>query len=247
MHNGEYAYGSWGVVITMVLISAFVIFRYLPAKTRLGKRSGGALIAFILALFAEMYGFPLTIYLLGHFVGIKVPLDHVSGHLLGDLITWVGIGSGWLIVMLLSNALLLSGLLLIMEGWKLVYRSEGDLVTDGVYAHMRHPQYTGIFVITVAFMIQWPTLVTVVLWPFVITMYVRLARSEESEVLAEFPEQYAAYQRRVPMFFPRLGRSWRLVSESESEEKADPLEPGHLTHKEDLLADSPNSNLRALQ
>lgn len=212
MHNGDYAYGSWGMVITMALISAFVILRYLPATTRLGKRSGGALIAFIVALFAEMYGFPLTIYLLGHFVGIEIPFDHVSGHLLGDLVTWLGLGNGWLIVMLLSNALLLVGLLLIMEGWKLVYRSEGELVTHGVYAHIRHPQYTGIFVITLAFMIQWPTLATLVLWPFVIAMYVRLARREERDVMAEYPEAYAAYKDRVPAFIPRPATSWRLLT-----------------------------------
>jgi protein-S-isoprenylcysteine O-methyltransferase Ste14 len=215
MHTGNYAYGSWGMVISMALISGFVILRYLPTKTRLGRRSGGALAAFIVALFAEMYGFPLTIYLLGHFVGIEIPLDHINGHLLGNLITALGGGNGWLIVMIASNALLLVGLLLIMEGWKLVYRSEGELVTHGVYAHIRHPQYTGIFIVTLAFMIQWPTLATLVLWPFVIAMYVRLARREEHDVLAEFPEQYTFYQQRVPMFFPGIGGSKRLLKKRE--------------------------------
>lgn len=211
MHTDGYAYGSWGLVITMVVVSAFFILRYVPARTRLGKRSGGALVAFIVALFAEMYGFPLTIYLLGHFVGIKIPLDHVSGHLLGDLISWLGLGNGWLIVMLISNLLLVVGLLLIVEGWKMVYRSEGGLVTDGVYAHVRHPQYTGIFIITLAFMVQWPTLATLLLWPFVIAMYVRLARREERDVLAEYPHDYAEYRERVPAFIPNVARSWRLL------------------------------------
>lgn len=211
MHSDGYAYGSWGLVITMVVVSAFFILRYVPARTKLGKRSGGALIAFIVALFVEMYGFPLTIYLLGHFVGVRIPLDHISGHLLGDLITWLGLGNGWLIVMILSNALLLLGLLLVMEGWKLVYRSEGGLVTHGAYAHVRHPQYTGIFVITLAFMIQWPTLATLLLWPFVIAMYVRLARREERDVMQEYPEAYAAYRERVPAFVPSPARSWRLL------------------------------------
>lgn len=212
MYTDGYAYGSWGLVITMVVISAFFILRYVPAKTRLGKRSGGALVAFIVALFVEMYGFPLTIYLLGHFVGIRIPFDHISGHLLGDLITWLGLGNGWLIVMVLSNVFLVAGLLLITEGWKLVYRSEGGLVTDGVYAHIRHPQYTGIFVITLAFMIQWPTLATLVLWPFVIAMYVRLAGREERDVMAECPDDYASYRERVPAFIPSPARSWRLLS-----------------------------------
>ena len=126
-----------------------------------------------------MYGFPLTIYLLGHFVGIRIPLDHISGHLLGDLITYVGLGNGWFIVMTLSNVLLIVGIWLVMNGWERVYKSQGDLVIDGAYKYVRHPQYTGIFIITLGFMIQWPTLTTLILWPFVIAMYVRLARKEE--------------------------------------------------------------------
>ncbi|REJ65724.1 MAG: isoprenylcysteine carboxylmethyltransferase family protein [Planctomycetota bacterium] len=205
MHDHQaYAYGAWGLVVTMVLISVFFIVRFIPMRTRLGKRSGGALIAFIVALFAEMYGFPLTIYLLSHFVGIRIPLDHISGHLLGDLITYLGLGNGWFIVMAVSNVLLIIGIWLVMAGWEQVYKSEGKLVTDGVYKHMRHPQYTGIFIITLGFMIQWPTLTTLILWPFVIAMYVRLAKREEQDVLKEFPDAYREYMQRTPMFFPRL-------------------------------------------
>jgi protein-S-isoprenylcysteine O-methyltransferase Ste14 len=203
MHGSDgYAYGAWGLAITMIVVSLFFVFKFLPMRTRLGKRSGGALIAFLVALFAEMYGFPLTIYLLAHFVGIRIPLDHISGHLLGDLITYLGLGNGWFIVMILSNVLILAGLGLVMAGWERVYASQGGLVTDGVYRHIRHPQYTGIFVITLGFMIQWPTLATLILWPFVIWMYVRLARREERDVLQQYPEQYRAYMARTPMFFP---------------------------------------------
>lgn len=204
MHGEGYAYGSWGIVITMVLISLFFIFKFIPMRTRLGKRSGGALIAFIVALFAEMYGFPLTIYLLSHFVGIEIPFDHISGHLLGDLITYLKLGNGWFVVMLLSNVLLVIGIWVVSAGWELVYKSEGKLVTHGVYAYIRHPQYTGIFIITLAFMIQWPTLATLVLWPFVIAMYVRLAKQEEKDVTQQFPEEYREYMQRTPRFFPKL-------------------------------------------
>lgn len=214
MHDHQsYAYGAWGIVITMVLISVFFIVRFIPMRTRLGKRSGGALITFIVALFAEMYGFPLTIYLLGHFVGIRIPLDHISGHLLGDLISYLGLGNGWFIVMTVSNVLLIIGMWLVMNGWERVYQSQGVLVTDGAYRYVRHPQYTGIFIITLGFMIQWPTLTTLILWPFVIAMYVRLAKQEEQDVLKEFPEAYREYMERTPMFFPRIwaGRSAQQV------------------------------------
>ena len=162
-----YAYGAWGLVITMILVSTFFIVRFIPMRTRLGKRSGGTLMAFIVALFAEMYGFPLTIYLLSHFAGLQIPFDHISGHLLGNLITYLGLGNGWFIVMALSNVLLIAGIWIVMGGWEQVYKSQGELVTGGIYKYVRHPQYTGIFIITLAFMIQWPTLATLILWPFV--------------------------------------------------------------------------------
>jgi len=206
MHEG-YAYGNWGIVITMILVSIFFILKFIPLRTRLGKRSGGMLIAFIGALFMEMYGFPLTIYLLSHFVGIKIPLDHISGHLLGDLITYIGWGNGWFIVMLVSTVLLIISIWLITDGWERVYKSDGMLVTDGVYAYMRHPQYTGIFIITMGLMIQWPTLPTLILWPFVISMYIKLARREEKNVLEQYPQQYHEYMQRTPMFFPKLFRT----------------------------------------
>lgn len=204
MHGDGSAYGNWGIAITMIVVSLFFIFKFIPMRTRLGKRSGGALITFVVALFAEMYGFPLTIYLLGHFVGIEIPLDHVSGHLLGDLLTRLGLGNGWAIVMILSNVLIILGIWLVSAGWERVYESQGGLVTDGIYRYVRHPQYTGIFVITLGFMVQWPTLATLILWPFVIGMYVRLAKREERDVLEKHPDEYPPYMERTPMFFPSL-------------------------------------------
>ena len=129
--------------------------------------------------------------------------DPISGHLLGDLITWLGLGNGWFIVMLLSNVLSSLGIWIITAGWERVYRSEGELVTHGIYAHVRHPQYTGIFIITLGFMIQWPTITTLILWPFVLVMYVQLARREEQDILAKYPQTYRTYRERTPMFFSR--------------------------------------------
>jgi protein-S-isoprenylcysteine O-methyltransferase Ste14 len=204
MHGEGYAYGNWGLVITMVLVALFFILKFVPLQTAPQKRSGGALIAFIVALFAEMYGFPLTIFFISNFTGIEIPLDHISGHLLGDLISYLGLGNGWFLVMAISNLLILAGILIISAGWERVYEAEGEMVTDGIYAHVRHPQYTGIFIVTTGFMIQWPTLSTLILWPFVIMMYVRLAKKEERQMLEKFPERYREYMEVTPRFFPPL-------------------------------------------
>jgi hypothetical protein len=127
MNHHDYAYGAWRLVITMVLVSLFFIVKFLPTRTKFEKRSGGVLLAFLLALFTEIYGFPLTIYLLSHFVGIPVPLDHISGHLLGDLIAWLGLGNGWIMAMLASNTLIILGIWIITAGWEQTVSHHGSL------------------------------------------------------------------------------------------------------------------------
>jgi len=106
--------------------------------------------------------------------------------------------------MAVSTIMLLIGIGLIIKGWKAVYHAKGSMVTTGIYAKIRHPQYTGIFIIITAFIIQWPTLITLIMYPFLVVMYYRLALREEKEVMLRFPARYSAYQRKTPMFFPSL-------------------------------------------
>ena len=106
--------------------------------------------------------------------------------------------------MTVSNVSLIIGIWLVMTGWERVYKSQGKLLTEGVYKYVRHPQYTGIFIVIVGFVIQWPTLTTLILWPFVVAMYVRLAKQEEQDVLQEFPQEYRESMQRTPMCFSRL-------------------------------------------
>jgi protein-S-isoprenylcysteine O-methyltransferase Ste14 len=108
------------------------------------------------------------------------------------------------IVHVISNGLMLAGLLLMGAGWHRIHRAQGALVTDGPYGSVRHPQYSGLFLITIGMLVQWPTIITIATWPILMAVYYRLARREEREAEVAFGDAYRAYEVRVPMFVPRL-------------------------------------------
>ena len=202
----DYAYGHWSLVIASVLLVFFFVFKYIPIRTRLEKRSGGVLATFIIALFTEMYGFPLTIYFLSSRLGIEIPFTHKYGHLLAYLLTYIGLDIlyGWALVMIVSNVMIIIGIIWISRGWEQVYSSDGELVTTGIYTRMRHPQYSGVILAATGFLIQWPTLLTLILFPFVVGMYYRLAMREEIDVEEKFKAEYLDYRKDVPAFVPKV-------------------------------------------
>lgn len=202
-------YGLWFLVVINSLI--FIIFAFSFARPRSPRdwRSFGAFSAFIVALFTEMYGFPLTIYLLSGWIAKRYPgldlFSHEAGHLWHTLLGWKG-DPHLDPLHLLSNGLILGGFLLLGSAWKVLYQAQRShaLATTGPYAYMRHPQYAGFVLIMLGFLLQWPTLPTLLMFPILVYMYVRLARREERGVRAEFGEAYARYAAVTPAFFPRF-------------------------------------------
>lgn len=154
-----------------------------------------------------MYGFPLTIYLLSGWLTTRFPeidwLAHDSGHLLEMLFGWRG-NPHFGPFHVLSGALLVGGFWLLAAAWNVLYAAQraGGLARTGPYARIRHPQYAGFVLIMAGFLVQWPTLVTLTMFPILVHMYVRLARREEREALTEFGETYRRYMREVPPFVP---------------------------------------------
>lgn len=227
--HASYDYGLWSMVVfNVILFSAFAL-GFLRPKKKYEWRTLGVFAAFIVALFTEMYGFPLTIYVLlslfGTNLAVADPFQHVNGHLLGTLFgaaEWVKLS-----ICLLGGFVTLAGLMIMSKGWKLIHAAKGNLVTMGIYAHVRHPQYSGLFLVTLGMLIQWPTLITLLMWPVLMYAYYRLAMREEREVEAEFGEAYAAYRTRVPAFLPKR-HTWSTASPDSHPKKdqvATPLPP----------------------
>jgi protein-S-isoprenylcysteine O-methyltransferase Ste14 len=205
------AYGLWWLVIINSAVFILFALSFFKPHTSRDWRSFGAFSAFLVALFAEMYGFPLTIYLLSGWLQTRFPgvdwFAHDSGHLLEMLFGWSG-SPHFGPFHLLSSVFIFGGFWLISVAWYRLHAAQkrGILATDGPYAHVRHPQYDGFILVMFGFLLQWPTLLTLAMFPALTVMYVRLARSEEREAIAQFGEAYLSYMREVPAFFPCLAR-----------------------------------------
>jgi protein-S-isoprenylcysteine O-methyltransferase Ste14 len=207
-HNGS-AYGLWSLVIINSAIFIMFAYSFFKPQTRRDWRSFGAFSAFLVALFTEMYGFPLTIYLLSGWLQSRFPdvdwFSHDAGHLLEMMFGWrANPHTGPF--HLLSFAFIGGGFVLISAGWKMLYEAQrrGQLAETGIYARVRHPQYDGFVLVMFGFLLQWPTILTLAMFPVLVFMYWRLAKIEEQESLATFGNAYRDYMERVPGFFPRL-------------------------------------------
>ncbi|NKE72665.1 methyltransferase family protein [Candidatus Manganitrophus noduliformans] len=209
--NESSAYGLWSLVVINSLVFIIFAFSFTHPHTKRDWRSFGAFSAFIIALFTEMYGFPLTIYLLSGWLQRRYPgvdfFSHDAGHLLEILFGWRA-NPHFGPFHLLSGLLIGGGFILLASAWRVLYRAQRNhtLAVTGPYARVRHPQYVAFTLIMFGFLLQWPTLLTLLMFPILVFMYVRLARREEREVLTEFGEPYVYYMAKTPAFFPRLSQ-----------------------------------------
>jgi len=210
MHDEIPSYGLWSLVIINSAVFILFAYSFFKPQTKREWRSLGAFSAFLVALFTEMYGFPLTIYLLSGWLQSRYPdvnwFAHDSGHLLETMFGWrtnPHIGP----FHLASFVLIGGGFILISVGWKALYEAQRQrtLATTGAYAYVRHPQYVGFVLVMFGFLLQWPTLLTLAMFPVLVVMYFRLARAEERETLAEFGAAYEQYMQETPAFIPHFG------------------------------------------
>lgn len=202
------AYGLWSLVILNSAIFIFFAFSFFKPQTGRDWRSFGAFSAFLVALFTEMYGFPLTLYFLSGWLQTRFPgvdwFSHDAGHLLEMLFGWQ-VNPHFGPFHVLSMVLIGAGFLVIAAGWRALYAAQraGTLATGGPYAYARHPQYAGFVLVMLGFLLQWPTLLTLAMFPVLVWMYARLATGEEREMERQFDGAWRAYAARTPRFVPR--------------------------------------------
>ena len=204
------AYGLWLLVVLNSAVFLIFAFSFFKPNTARDWRTFGAFAAFIVALFVEMYGFPLSIYLMSGWLQTKYPnldlLSHNSGHLWSTLLGEKG-DPHFGPLHIASYVFLGFGFYLLSSAWNVLYHAQrrSALATAGPYARIRHPQYVAFVLILLGFLLQWPTLLTLVMFPILLVMYARLAINEEAEMQQRFGAAFDAYAARTPRFVP----SWR--------------------------------------
>jgi len=205
------AYGLWGLALLNSAIFIFFAFSFFKPRTKRDWRSFSLFSAFLVALFVEMYGFPLTLYVLSGWLQSRYPgidwFTHDAGHLLEMLFGWKT-NPHFGPFHILSFILIGGGFVLISWAWRVLYAAQasGGLATTGPYDYVRHPQYVGFILVMLGFLVQWPTLLTLLMFPVLVVMYVRLAKQEERDAWGAFGDAYDSYAARVPAFVPRWSR-----------------------------------------
>ncbi|MBH1941773.1 isoprenylcysteine carboxylmethyltransferase family protein [Mobilitalea sibirica] len=196
----ESHFHNWFGVVFFIVVYSVVLF-FIPFYKKMDKKPVGTYIAFVLAFAIEMHGIPFSMYVISWIIGKNLPNGVLWGHTLFDSVGYLG--------MYINYTCAIIALILILNGWYNIYKKywskkegEGILVTTGIYRYIRHPQYTGLMLLSFGMLAEWVTIPLLILFPVIIILYVRLAKREERDMVDQFGADYEAYRKRTKMFIP---------------------------------------------
>ena len=211
-------YFNWWLVVAYVLLVGIFLYGILQPRQKSEWKSAGAAQAWVIALYAEMYGTPLTAYLLMNFLG-RSQQDaetHFNGHLWPFVF---GVSEDNLVTFqfyftLIGQLMILAGAVLALVGWRQLYSAvkNNEMANTGLYRSIRHPQYTGFFLFLLGSVINWPTLITLLSLPILMFVYLRLAYEEEQLAKEEFGQKYVDYMTQTGRFLPWFGKRTLTVT-----------------------------------
>lgn len=207
-HSATPAYGLWSLVVINSLVFVMFAFSFTKPSSARDWRAFGGFSAFIVALFTEMYGIPVTIYFLSGWLQRRYPsldpMSHDAGHLWWTLMGQHG-NPHFGVLHIASIAFIAAGFWVLAAAWRVLYPAQraGRLANTGIYARVQHPQYMGFMLIMLGFLLQWPTLLTVLMFPLLVLMYVRLAHAEEGDSEKAFGDEYRRYAAVTPRWMPK--------------------------------------------
>jgi protein-S-isoprenylcysteine O-methyltransferase Ste14 len=162
----------------------------LKHKTKSKWKTRGIYLAFIVSLFTEMFGWGYIVYLLSPLIKYPVLTTSSRTH-------------SWLLPKVLGTYLMVIGAILIIAGWRRLYPAD-DLVTSGIYRHMRHPQYLGFIMVATGLLGLWPTMLTILLYPPLVLIYWRQANAEDKELFKKHGAKFIRYKEETYGFLPKL-------------------------------------------
>lgn len=200
METTESHFLNWFGVIFFIVIYSIVLL-FIPFYKKMDKKPVGTYIAFVVAFAIEMHGIPFSMYIISWIVGKTLPEGVLWGHTLFNSVGYLG--------MYINIGLAVIALILIVNGWYHIYKNywskekgSGKLVKTGIYRYIRHPQYTGLMLLSLGMLIEWATLPLLILFPVMVFMYARLAKREEKDMLSEFGDDYREYMKQSKRFIP---------------------------------------------
>ncbi len=219
MHGSEQSgYGLWLMVILNSAIFIIFAFSFTKPKSKRDWRSLGGFSAFILALFTEMYGFPLTLYFMSGWLSEKYPaldiFSHNNGHIWATILD-TKINPHFHPIHIASNVFIVIGFVMLSSAWKVLHQAQrnGTVATTGLYDKLRHPQYVGFVLIMFGFLLMWPTVLTIAMFPVLLYMYYRLGKGEEKDSIRDFGQKYIDYMNRTPAYIPKWEKLFPQKSE----------------------------------